>query len=49
MGFEREERYEKGAMSAQTMTLSTSKVNTNDLSLHKQKIAEYKQRMLIQK
>ena len=36
-------------MSAQTMNAYTSKVNTGDLHSHKEKIAEYKDRMLLQK
>ena len=36
-------------MAAQTMNALTSQVNTSDLSRHKQKIAEYKDRMLLQK
>ena len=48
MGFN-EVNYQKGAFSHLIMNKITSKVNTNDLSLHKQKIAEYKARMLLQK
>ena len=48
MGFN-ELKYQKGAVSATVMNQKTSKVNTNDLSLHKQKIQEYKERMLLQK
>ena len=49
LGLAGKDRYGKSTMSAQTMNAQTSKVNTYDLSSHKQKIAEYKDRMLLQK